>query len=116
MNITYHREGDYFIPDIIAGEGSSVRIGKYGRARFKFLKEHRRGTWSELIMLGSLNEHLAEIDRVASARVKQIINEMAKVENTDEKLKNDEQLEWIRRMNNYKNCAEEIVYNELIFV
>ena len=79
-------------------------------------KEHRRGTWSELIMLGSLNEHLAEIDRVASARVKQIINEMAKVENTDEKLKNDDQLEWIRRMNNYKNCAEEIVYNELIFV
>jgi len=93
-----------------------VNIGKYGHLRLTYLKEHRRGLWTELLMKGTLTEHLKEIDDTANARVETIIKELAKADNTpiyyDGKM---EQLEWVGKMNGYKNQAEEIIYNELIY-
>ena len=117
INITYHKEGDYFIPDLIMKQSNSTyNIGKYGHLRNNFLKDYKRGLYTELMINGTLTDHLIDIDKTATARVNNIINKLAKAENVNEDLKSREQLEWVRCMNNIKNRAEEIVFNELIYV
>ena len=117
INITYHIEGDYFIPDLIMEKSNSTyNVGKYGHLRNKFLKEHKRGLYTELMINGTLTEHLIDIDKTATARVNNIINKLAKTENVNEDLKSREQLAWVQAMNNIKNRAEEVVFNELIYV
>ena len=114
--ITYHKEGDYLIPNLaVKGTDSDYHIGLYGRLRLEYIKKHRLGLYSDLILNGILPKHLIEIDKSANERVKSIINELAKKENVDENLKQINQLEWVRCMNNIKNRAEEIVLNELIY-
>ena len=114
--ITYHREGDYLIPDLaVKGTESDYHIGLYGRLKLKYIKKHQLGLYSDLILNGTLPDHLIEIDKSANKRVKNIINELAKKENVVENLKQINQLEWVRCMNNIKNRAEEIVLNELIY-
>ena len=117
INITYHIEGDYFIPDLIMKKSNSIyNVGKYGHLRNNFLKEHKRGLYTELMINGTLTDHLVDINKTATARVNNIIDKLAKAENVNEDLKQSNQLEWVRCMNNIKNRAEEIVFNELIFV
>lgn len=115
--ITYRREGDYLIPDLTVDEGAddNYRIGKYGYLRLDWLQHNKKGLYTELMLEGKLPEHLAEIYKQANARVKQIIEEFAKSENVDETLKHNNQIEWVRMMNNFKNQAEEIVFDELIY-
>ena len=114
--ITYRREGDYFIRDLsVKGTISDHYIGLYGRLRLEYLKKNKLGLYTDLILNGTLPEHLIQIDKSANKRVKNIINELAKKENVDENLKQINQLEWVRCMNNIKNRAEEIVLNELIY-
>lgn len=114
--ITYHKEGDYLIPNLaVKGTDSDYHIGLYGRLRLEYIKKHRLGLYSDLILNGTLPKHLIEIDKSANERVKSIINELAKKENVDENLKQINQLEWVRCMNNIKNRAEEIVLHELIY-
>ncbi len=115
--ITYHKEGDYLISDLIIKDCTKdFTIGKYGRLRLNFLKEHQKGLYTELMIKGTLSKHLAEIENVAKERVNLIIKQLAKVENVNEELKSSNQLEWVKSMNNIKNRAEEIVYNEIIYV
>ena len=117
INITYHKEGDYLIPDLIMEKSNSTyNVGKYGYLRNNFLKEYKRGLYTELMINGKLTDHLVDIDKTAIARVRSIINKLAKVENVNENLKQSNQLEWVKCMNNIKNRAEEIVFNELIYV
>ena len=117
IDITYHKEGDYLIPDLIMeNSNSTYTVGKYGHLRNNFLKEHKRGLYTELMINGTLTDHLIDIDKTATARVNNIINTLAKVENVNEDLKSREQLAWVQAMNNIKNRAEEIVLNELIYV
>ena len=114
--ITYHKEGDYLIPDIIVeNPKKDYHIGLYGRLRLEYIKKHQLGLYSDLILSGTLPEYLIEIDKTANEREKSIINELAKEEKVDENLKQNNQLEWVRCMNNIKNRAEEIVLNELIY-
>ena len=111
--ITYHKEGDYLIPNLaVKGTDSDYHIGLYGRLRLEYIKKHRLGLYSDLILNGTLPKHLIEIDKSANERVKSIINELAKKENVDENLEQINQLEWVRCMNTIKNKAEEIVLNE----
>ena len=115
--ITYHKEGDYLIPDIIVeNPKKDYHIGLYGRLKLEYMKKHQLGLYSDLILTGTLPEYLIEIDKTANERVKSIINELANKEKIDENLKQNNQLEWVRCMNNIKNRAEEIVFNELIYV
>ena len=117
INITYHIEGDYFIPDLIMKKSNSTySVGKYGHLRNNFLKEHKRGLYTELMINGKLTDHLVDIDKTATARVNNIINKLAKVENVNEDLKSRNQLAWVQAMNNIKSRAEEIFFNELIYV
>ena len=114
--ITYHKEGNYLIPDIIVeNPKKDYHIGLYGRLKLEYMKKHQLGLYSDLILSGTLPEYLIEIDKTANERAKSIINELAKEEKVDENLKQNNQLEWVRCMNNIKNRAEEIVLNELIY-
>ena len=114
--ITYRKEGDYLIPNLaIKGSNSDYHIGLYGRLKLEYMKKHQLGLYSDLILSGTLPEYLIEIDKTANERANKIINELAKKENIDENLKQNDQLERVRCMNNIKNRAEEIVLNELIY-
>lgn len=115
--ITYHRKRDYLIPDLIMeNSNKDYRIGKYGRLRLNYLKEHKRGLYTELIISGELSSHLASIDEHATKRVSNIINKLAEAGGIDESLKQTNQMQWVQAMNSIKNRAEEIVYNEIIYV
>ena len=113
----YTKIGDCYYPNIAVDNTEKVTLGKYGRARLRYLKEHNKGFYTELLMTGKLTEHLKEIDLNSQQKVHSIIQDMAKKDGIpvyfdDTKI---EQLEWVKCMNNYKNIAEEIVNNELIF-
>lgn len=116
--VTYHPEGDYLIPDLVASndKNSNYQIGKYGYLRLEYLKKNKRGYYTELMLDGTLPEHLSDIDKRAIAKVKDIINKLAKSHNVDEKFKQNNQLEWVRLMNNFKNAVEEVVLKELIYI
>ena len=113
----YTKIGDYYYPNIVVDNTEKVTLSKYGRARLRYLKEYNKGPYIELLMTGKLTEHLKEIDLNCEQKVHSIIQDMAKKDGMpiyfdDTKI---EQLEWVKYMNNYKNIAEEIVNNELIF-
>ena len=115
--ITYHKEGDYLIPDLIMDIScENYNIGKYGRLRLNYIKNYKRGLYTELMINGTLSKHLSDIENAANERISLIVKQLAKSENVDEALKRKDQLAWVQAMNNIKNRAEEIVYNEIIYV
>ncbi len=116
--ITYHKKGDYLIPDLKVKKfnKSNYHIGVYGYLRLDYLKEHKRGLYTELMINGTLPDHLVDIDKEANKRITHIIKQLAESENIDENLKQSNQMEWVQAMNNIKNRAEEIVLNEIIYV
>ncbi len=114
MNISYTKQGDYLLPDLKVKEGKQYNIGKYGLLKLKYLKEHNRGLYTELLMKGQLNSYLYEVENLVKERINELIISLAEKENVNEKLKNDNQMLWIGLMNNIKNRAEEIVFREYI--
>lgn len=119
MKIEYTKYGDYYLPNIaILEESKEIKgndIGKYGRLRLNFLKVNKKVLYQELLLNNKLHEHLVKTNGKAQTKVNALINELAKEENVDEKLKAENQLEWVQKMNNIKNRAEEIVCSELIY-
>ena len=116
FEITYHKEGDYLIPDlVIKKETDNYQIGKYGYLRLDFLKNYKRGLYCELCLKNELNKHLIEIDKEVTIKVNNLIKELAKKENVSVYPDGKEPLSWTQKMNNIKNRAEEIVLNEGIF-
>lgn len=114
--ITYHREEDYFIPDLCLPKQPDGHIGKYGRSRLNYLKNFDRGLYTELLIDGTLKQYLLDIDENANTKVNLLIKQLAESENINEQLKEYHQIEWVQAMNNIKNRAEEIVLNEIIYV
>ena len=115
--ITYHKEGDYLIPDLIMDNPcENYHIGKYGRLRLNYIKEYKRGLYTELIINGTLSKHLVDIEKAANEIIGFLIKQLAKAENVNETLKSHDQLAWVQAMNNIKNRAEEIIYDEIIYV
>ena len=115
--ITYHKEGDYLIPDLIMDNPcENYHIGKYGRLRLNYIKNYKRGLYTELMINGTLSKHLADIENAVNERIYLIVKQLAESENVDEDLKSNNQFAWIQAMNNIKNRAEEIAYNEIIYV
>lgn len=115
-NITYRKEGDYFIPNLSLSIQPKKQIGKYGRLRLNYLKNFKKGLYTELLIDGTLKQHLLDIDKSANERVHVLIKQFAESENVNEYLKEHHQMEWVQAMNNIKNRAEEIVLNEIIYV
>ena len=115
MGGTYRQEGDYLIPNLLPPKDSDTPLGKYGRLRCAFLKEHRSGIYSAMLMKGTLEEHLREIDQSGMETLERIVSQMAKQENVTEVLKAANQMEWVRRMNSIHNRAEEIVLADIVY-
>lgn len=93
-----------------------ITLNKYGRMRLNYLKEHKKADYSIMLLYGTLNTHLKEIQEQATSRVEQIIKQLKDNSDLTEEMKNTDMLYWVGMMNNFKNQAEEIVFNELIYV
>lgn len=115
MELTYTKVGDYYIPDLTLDDETEYEIGVYGRMHERFLKEHHSGIYTSLILTGKLWNHLASIDADCNKRMDLLISAMAKREGVTEALKASDQMEWVRRMNNIRNRAEEVIFHELIY-
>ena len=115
MGGTYRQVGDYFIPNITLPDDGDYQIGKFGRMRRSYLKEHRKILYTNYVMDGTLFKHLSEIDQACNERIENIVSAMAKQEGVTEALKAANQIEWVRRMNSIRNRAEEIVLHELVY-
>ena len=113
LNYTLH--GDYYLPDLEINEGEPT-YGKYGIMRKQFLKEHRSARYQYLVLIGKLTEHLNQVDKEAREKVEMLVEQMAEQWGVTEELKMQNQMEWVRRMNNIKATAEEIVYKNMIFM
>ena len=113
MGITYRKDGDYLLPNIELPQPRHV--GAWGRRHLDYLKKSKRALYSQLLISGKLNDHLADIDRQAKEMLQRIIKQMAENEGVNEQLKAEDQMEWVRRMNNIRSRAEEVVYSEIIF-
>ena len=114
--ITYTKKGDYYFPNLVLEPEEKIILNKYGRMRLKFLKENQKAEYMTMFTKGTLNTHLKEIQETAQERVDFIIEQLKKKNNLTEDMKNTDQLYWVGMMNNFKNIAEEIVLNELIYV
>ena len=115
MGGTYTRVGDYLLPDLKLPEEEQRPIGVWGQRHRRYLEEYRRTTYATLLTGGKLNNYLADIDLQAEELFSRLVKQMAETEGATEQLKADNQMEWIRRMNNIRNRAMEIVNRELIY-
>ena len=115
MGGTYRQEGDYLLPNLELPSQDERPLGKYGRMRLRYLREHHHAVYTGLLLSGKLDAHLHEVDERATKHVDEIITAMAKADGTDEALKARDQLRWVGLMNNYCACAEEIVLKEVVY-
>jgi len=113
--LTYTRNGDYLIPDLSLSETGGKPLGKYGRMRKKYLREHRPVLWNSMILTEKLYPHLREIDETAQRRLEQMMPELAMAAGATEELKVSDPMKWVGLMNNCKAQAEEIILTELVF-
>ena len=116
MGGTYRKEGDYYIPNLELPPMPNYQIGKYGRLRRTYLKEHRPILYTNLVVEGTLFENLVDVDKQCNERMEYLCTAMAKQEGVTEELKAADQMEWVRRKNSIHNRAEEIVLSEIIYV
>jgi hypothetical protein len=114
--IEYHLEGDYYITNLVLPKQEKVTLNKYGRMRLKYLKENKKAEYSIMLMDGTLNKHLKEIQETSQKRLNQIIYQLKEKSDLTEDLKDTDILYWVGTMNAIKNQAEEIVISELIYV
>ena len=115
MVVGYTAVGDYLLPNIAYECDEPLHFGRYSRLRQKFLKENHNDIYNELLLRGSLWEHLAEIESSCQVRLERIVSTLAENEDVTESLKASDQLEWVRNMNSIRTRAEEIVLAELIY-
>ena len=116
MNITYTKCGDYLLPNLKLTEKENKTLNKYGLLRLEYLKNKKKALYQELLMKDKLNEHLFSVSIIAEDRINNIVNNLIELDSSiTEKLKSENQLLWVQKMNNYKNTAEEIVLKEIIY-
>ena len=114
-NMEYIQNGDYLIPNFVLPTEKTKSLGKYGMLRKSYLKKHRKGLYSCMLMQGTLYGHLYKIDEEAHIFIDRYVKEMAMKESVDETLKAKDQMAWVQAMNNIRSRAEEIVLYELIY-
>lgn len=115
MEITYTEKDGILYPNLALPEQTNYPIGKYGRMRLEFLKNHRKGTYTTLLTQCKLNEHLYEIEQAAKQQLDLAISQIAVERGITEELKAINPMRWVQEMNNVKKCAEEIVLQEIVY-
>ena len=113
LNYTLH--GDYYLPDLEINEEEPT-YRKYGIMRKQFLKEHRSARYQYLVLTGKLTEHLNQVDKEVREKIEMLAEQMAEQWGVTEEMKIQDQMEWVRRMNNIQATAEEIAYKNIIFM
>lgn len=117
MKLNYTKVGDYLLPNLTIKNQNNGRINKYGRLRLKYLKENNKGLYTTLLMKNELTNHLVSVSIEAENKLNSLMEQYKKSDKLlSEKSKSNNQLEWVKLMNNYKNIAEEIILNEYIFI
>ncbi len=116
--ITYRKVGDFYLPNLAfpRSKYSNYKLGKYGRMRARYLKEHQKAEYTILLIDGKLDEHLYNTDIECKERFDLLMKQFAEREPITEELKAKNQMEWVQKMNAIKNAVEEIIFEELIFV
>ena len=112
--LSYTLHGDYYLPDLEINEEEPT-YGKYGIMRKQFLKEHWSARYQYLVLTGKLTEHLNQVDKEVREKVEMLMEQMAEQWGVTEELKMQDQMEWVRRMNNIKSVAEEMVLRKFIY-
>lgn len=115
MGGSYVRQGNYLIPCLTLPAEKEQPIGVYGQRHLRYLKQYRRITYTNLLTSGKLNAYLAEIDGQARDMFFRLVKEYADRQGVTERLKADNPLEWVQRMNNIRSAVEEVINTELIF-
>lgn len=116
MNITYTKQGDYYIPDLAVPKSQNVNIGRFGMMRLNYLKNNKKALYTSLLMSGELQKHLVNTDIECKKMLETIMNGLKKKEEITEKLKENDGLEWVKRMNIIRALAEEMVTKNLIYI
>ena len=111
----YELQGDYYLPCLKLPEEEQVHIGVWGQRHLNYLRKNKRVLLSGLQLSGKLNSYLANIDKQAEDMFSRLVKQMAEREDITEELKEENQMEWVRQMNNIRNRANEIVNADLIF-
>lgn len=114
--IGYTKQGDYLLPNLKLEDKERFNIGKYGLLRLEYIKKYKLGLYFDLLVNDNLNEYLHVIDITVMEKVQKLITELAEKENINKKLKENNQILWVSKMNNIKNIAEEIILKEYIYV
>ena len=114
-NITYTQQGDYLLPDLKLPEQPTVKISIWGKRHLRYLEKHHPIIYTNLLTSCKLTAYLADIDKQAEDMFFRLVNQIAEKEGVTEQLKADNQMLWVRMMNNIRNQATEIVIHEIIF-
>ena len=114
--IRYTLQGDYYLPDLALPAEEQQPIGIWGQRHLRHLKQNRRVLYANLLTSGKLNSYLADIDKQAEEMFSRLVEQLAEKENVTEKLKAENQMLWVHKINNVRNRAAEIVNNKLIYV
>lgn len=115
MGGTYHEENGYLIPDLTLPTEEEKPIGIWGQRHLRYIREHKRLFYVNLLTSGKLNGYLADTNEQSEELFSRLVKQMAEREGVTEKLKVDNQLEWVRKTNNIRNRATEVVNEELIY-
>ena len=116
MGGTYMQQGDYMLPNLILPAEEERPIGIWGKRHVRYLKQYHKVRYFNLLTSGELNCYLTDIDEQAEDMFFRLVKQMAEREGVTEQLKAENQMEWVRRMNNIRNIAAEIVNHELILI
>ena len=111
----YELQGDYYIPCLILSEEETQPIGLWGRRHKEYLKEHKHYLYTTMLIEGTLNSYLADIDRQAQERLLLLTKQIAEQENVTEQLKADNAMLWVQKMNEIQSRVREIIYSEIIY-
>ena len=116
MKLKYTKVGKYVLPNLTINEQKGT-INKYGYLRLNYLKEHKKGLYTSLMLQDKLTNHLVSVSKDAELVLNYLMNFAKEIdEKLSEKNKKLNQLEWVKLMNNYKNCAEEIILREIVYI
>ena len=115
MEITYSKYGNYYLPDLVVSDEEPTTYGRFGRMRLRYLKEHRRVLYINLLTSGKLTQHLNTVDRQAREMLELLVKQMAQAQGITEQLKAADQMAWVGAMNNIHNAVEEVVMQEVVF-
>ena len=114
MGGTYTKVGDYYLPNLITTE-EEIEIGLWGQRHLRYIKQHHKVRYTNLLTSGKLNGYLADIDKQAEDMLFRLVKQMSEREGVTEQLKADNQMEWVARMNNIRSRATEVVNHDIIY-